>query len=215
MTALKGFFITGTDTGVGKTAVAAALAWLMNSRGIKAAPVKPVQTGVAPGERGDLELCVEAAGITPTAQELGFMNPYRFRPAASPHLAAEEEGVEIDCSRILEAARRLAGSYDALVIEGAGGLLVPLTRKSTTLELAAEFGLPMVVVARAGLGTINHSLLTLEAAKRAQLTVAAVVLNRPEDEKPSEYSIKLDADNRKIIGELGGVPVFEALPHIA
>ncbi|MEA1996871.1 MAG: AAA family ATPase, partial [Gemmatimonadota bacterium] len=68
---------------------------------------------------------------------------------------------------------------------------------------------------RAGLGTINHSLLTLEAAKRAQLTLAAVVLNRPEDEKPSEYSIKLDADNRKIIGELGGVPVFEALPHIA
>ncbi|HUU26675.1 MAG TPA: dethiobiotin synthase [archaeon] len=212
--ALKGFFVTGTGTGVGKTAVAAALVWLMNNKGIKTTPFKPVETGVTPDKGGDLLVCLETAGLSPGPRELELMRPYRFSLPASPHLAAEDAGQEIDLDRIESAARNLASSYKALIVESAGGLLVPLTRRVTTLHLAQALGLPLIVVARAGLGTINHSLLTLEAAGNAGLRVAAVVLNRPEPEKPSECLSKLERDNRRVIQEFSGISVWEALPHI-
>ena len=212
---LKGFFITGTDTGVGKTAVAAALAYLMNQRGVRTVPVKPVQTGLAPGEPGDLELCLKTSGLSPKAAELKLMNPYPFRLPASPHLAAEQEGAEVDFRRIVECCAKLAEIYDALVVEGAGGLLVPLTREISTMDLARVLGLPLIVVARAGLGTINHSLLTLRAAGDAGLEVAAVVPNHPEpDSDLTETDKKIVADNREIIQSISGVTVFESLPHV-
>jgi len=213
--ALKGFFITGTDTGVGKTAVGAALLYLMRRRGIRAAPLKAVQTGVAPGQPGDLEIYLETAGMAPDQAELALMNPYRFALAASPHLAAEAEGAEVDLEEIVRACRSLAGSYPALVVEGAGGLLVPLSRSVNMLELVRLLKLPLLVVARAGVGTINHSLLTLKAARDAGLTVAAVVLNRPADQRSDEsYLDKVAADNREIIAELSGAEVWEALPCV-
>jgi dethiobiotin synthetase len=211
---LKGFFITGTDTGVGKTAVAASLVYLMNARGIRTAPVKPVQTGLPPEASGDLELCLRTAGLEASPAELERMNPYRLRAAASPHLAAEIEGTRIELERIVSGCRELSGTYEALVVESAGGLLVPLTRETVTLELARRLGLPLLIVARAGLGTINHSLLTVRTAKAEGLTVAAVVLNRPEPAITDRFAEILIADNRRIIESLGGVPVWEALPHI-
>jgi len=211
----KGFFITGTDTGVGKTAVAAAVAYLMNERGIRAVPVKPVQTGVSPGEPGDLKLCLEICGLSPEAAELELMNPYRFRLPASPHLAAEQEGKEVEIQQILDSCSALAETYDALVVEGAGGLLAPLSREIFTLELAGTLGLPLIVVARAGLGTINHSLLTLRAVREAGLRVAAVVPNHPEpDTDLTETDGKIEADNREIIQSVSGVTVFQPLPHV-
>ena len=211
---LSGFFITGTDTGTGKTAVGAALLYLMRRRGIRAAPVKPVQTGVAPDEPGDLEIYLKTSGLAPNADELSLMNPYRFHLPASPHLAAETEGDAINLKHIERACLTLAESYEALVVEGAGGLLVPLSRSVSTLELVRRLKLPLLVVARAGVGTINHSLLTLKAARDDGIAVAALVLNRihePSGEIPPEQVV---ADNREIIARLSGVEVWEALPHL-
>jgi dethiobiotin synthetase len=212
--ALRGFFITGTGTGVGKTAVAAALLFLLNNKGIRSAPVKPVQTGVSPGEKDDLDLCLKTAGLNPAPEELKLMCPYRFSLPGSPHLAAEEEGVVIDLSNIVRACQVLSSSYMALVVEGAGGILVPLTRRLTTLDLIRELDLPLIITARAGLGTINHTLLTLETASRADVKTTAVVLNHPEPVNKVPVLNKIETDNRKIIQELGWVPVWEALPHI-
>ena len=208
---LSGFFITGTDTGVGKTAIGAALLYLMRRRGISAAPLKPVQTGVVPGEPGDLEIYLKTSGIAPSPEERSLMNPYRFRLPASPHLAAEAEGAAVDLRHIERACRTLGRSYQALVVEGAGGLLVPLSRSVTTVELARRLKLPLLVIARAGVGTINHSLLTLKAAKDAGFEVAALVLNRTPDEN---YLEEAATDNRAIIAKLSGAEVWEALPLV-
>jgi len=212
---LKGFFITGTDTWVGKTTVAAALAYLMNQRGVRTVPVKPVQTGVTPGEPGDLEICLKTCGLAPEPDRLRLMNPYRFRLPASPHLAAEQEGKQVEIQHIVNSCIELAETYDALVVEGAGGLLVPLTREISTMDLARQLGLPLIVVSRAGLGTINHSLLTIHAARNAGLEVAAVVPNHPEpDSDLTETDKKIETDNREIIQSISGVRVFEPLPHV-
>ena len=212
--ALKGFFVTGTDTGVGKTALAASLALLMIESGIRTAPVKPVQTGVSAGQPGDLEHCLKLCGLQPSPAELRLMNPYRFPLPASPHLAAEQAGARISLSRIVTACQKLCKNYQALVVEGAGGLLVPLTRRTTTLELARRLGLPLIIVARAGLGTLNHTLLTLRAAREAGLEVAAVALNHPERASRGKAEKIIEKDNREIIAALGKVEVWEALPYI-
>ena len=211
---MRGFFVTGTDTGVGKTAVAAALLWLLTRRGWRAAPVKPVETGLAPGESGDLELCLATAGLEPPPAELELMRPCRFRLAASPHLAAEQEDREVDPSPAGDGLPRAGRALRPLVVEGAGGLLVPLTRHFLTIDLAARLGLPLVVVARAGLGTINHTLLTLRAARSAGLAVAAVVLNRAQPVEDRPEARRLERDNRRVIAELGGVTVLGPLPHL-
>jgi len=212
---MKGFFVTGTDTGVGKTAVAAALCLLLRQRGLDAVPVKPVQTGVAPDQPGDLEHCLEVCGLAPDAGELARMNPCCFRLPASPHLAAEREGTEIDVNYLEKCCRALAERHERLVVEGAGGLLVPLTRSLTTLDLAVRLGLPLVIVARAGLGTINHCLLTIRAARDAGLKIACMVINRTSPAPESEDEKVIEADNLRIIAELGGVNVFGPLPYLA
>ncbi len=211
---LTGLFVTGTGTGVGKTAVAAALCHLTQKAGLPVAPVKPVQTGVLPGEPGDLDVCLAAAGMTVSGPVRSLMNPYRFRLPASPHLAAEQEGRTVDPQTILKGCRELSRSYDRLIVESAGGLLVPLTRTYGTLDLAAGLGLPLIVVAGAALGTINHTLLTLKAARSAGLTVKAVVLNRPSPGCADETERLIETDNRRVIEESGQVKVFGPLPHI-
>ncbi|MCE5271094.1 dethiobiotin synthase [bacterium] len=211
---LRGFFVTGTDTGVGKTAVTAALCVLLFRAGLRVAPVKPVQTGVTAGEPGDLEICLETAGLKPGPELLRRMNPYRFRLPASPHLAAEQEGQAVDPELILAGCRELVLTHDCLLVESAGGLLAPLTRKYSTLELAAALGLPLIVVARAALGTLNHTLLTLQAARAAGLNVAAVVLNRPLPGTPDRVERLIERDNRRVIEDTGGVTVLGPLPHI-
>ena len=134
--------------------------------------------------------------------------PYRFDPPMSPHLAAGLAGVEIDPERVMAAARAAADGADAIVCEGAGGLLVPLSPSWTMRSCAVELGYPLVVVAPPGLGTINHTLLTVESARSVGLKVAAIVLNPwPEDPTP------IEADNRETIAALCGVPVL-TLPQL-
>jgi dethiobiotin synthetase len=197
---VRGCFITGTDTGVGKTVVAAAIAAALRVRGTRVAAFKPVVTGIdepEPGRPSDHELLGAAAGVDPA-----IVTPLRFGPPVSPHLAAEMAGREIDPRALIAAAQAAAAGADALVVEGVGGLLVPLTPSWTVRDLARELGLPVVVAARPGLGTISHSLLTIEAARAAGLEVRGVVLT-PWPERPST----MEQSNRETIARLGGVPV--------
>jgi dethiobiotin synthetase len=208
---LCGFFVTGTGTEVGKTVVAAVLAQNFRRQGMSVSVFKPAVTGLDdPGET-DQALLRRAAGSRQSDEEIA---PYRYGPPASPHLAAAWAGETIDPARLHRAARDAAASADRIVCEGVGGLLVPLANRAVPAireeldspylvrDLAVELGLPLVVAASPGLGTINHTLLTLEAARAAGLSVVAVVLTPwPADPDVIEES------NRETIELLGEVRV--------
>ncbi len=203
-----GVFVTGTDTGVGKTVVAASLCAALRASGRDVAAVKPVLTGLDDAGEAewplDHELLGAAAGRAPDD-----VAPLRFGPAVSPHLAAELAGAVIDRARLVADVVAAAARAEVAVVEGVGGLLVPIGPGFSVRDLAADLGLPLVVAARPGLGTINHTLLTLEAARAAGLRVAAVVLT-PWPAEPSA----MERSNRETIERLGGVAVH-TLPHVA
>ena len=200
-----GVFVTGTGTEVGKSVVAAVIARTALRAGRSVNVFKPAVTGLDGDGEADHELLRRAAG---SDQALGEIAPYRYGPAVSPHLAAAMAGDEVDRERLLTAARVAADDADVLVCEGVGGLMVPLGPDYLVRNLAAELAYPLVIAASPGLGTINHTLLTIEAAWAAELEVRAVVLT-PWPEEPSE----LEASNRETVESLGGVGV-EVLPEI-
>jgi dethiobiotin synthetase len=203
---MRGLFVTGTDTGAGKTIVAAALVAAMASAGEPVRAHKPAVTGLEEPSGPwppDHELLALAAGMSP--EEVA---PLRYGPAVSPQLAAELAGERIDPVRLLASARA-AGEAGTVIVEGVGGLLSPLADDYTVCDLAAALGLPVVIAARLGLGTINHSLLTLRAARSAGMEVLAVVLT-PWEAGPS----RLERSNRDAIARLGQVAV-EGLPAVA
>lgn len=199
-----GFFVTGTGTEVGKTYVACAVAARLVAEGRRVGVFKPAVTGLEEEGEADHQLLRRAAG---SAQSDAEIAPYRYEPPMSPHLAAQLAGEEIARERLLATARAAADGADALVAEGVGGLLVPLAGEYLVRDLAVDLALPVVVAASPGLGTINHTLLTIEAARAAGLAVVAVVLTPwPDDPTPIERS------NRETIAALGAVEV-ETLPH--
>jgi dethiobiotin synthetase len=207
---VRGLFVTGTGTGVGKTILSAALLAAIAAAGEQVSAHKPVVTGVEdpPGEwPPDHELLARVAGMTP--EEVA---PLRYGPAVSPHLAAELAGERVNPERIAATAQDALRNADArgavLIVEGVGGLLVPLAESFTVRDLAARLGLPLLVAASPGLGTINHTLLTLEAARAAGLEVRAVVLT-PWPELPAA----MEESNRATIAQLGGVEVA-TLPRV-
>jgi len=212
-----GIFVTGTGTEVGKTVVAAVLARTLAGGGRRVAVFKPAVTGLEEDGEPDHELLRRAAGSNQSDDEIA---PYRYDPPASPHLAAALAGEEIDPERLGAAAETAAAGADVLVCEGVGGLLVPLVRGVGGLmrrgvgrpylvrNLAVDLGYPLVVVAPPGLGTINHTLLTIESARAAGLEVAMVVLT-PWPEEPSE----IESSNHATIAALGSVPV-QTLPRL-
>jgi len=200
---LRGVFVTGTDTEVGKSVVAAAVCAALAARAERVAAFKPVVTGLddEPGEFGrDHELLASVANAGQTPEDVA---PYRFGPPLSPHLAAELAGERIEPPRLLEAAC----AHELLVAEGVGGLMVPITPGYLVRDLAVDLELPVIVAARTGLGTINHTLLTVEAARSAGLRVAGVVMT-PWPEEPAE----IERSNRETIARLGAVSV-SCLPH--
>jgi dethiobiotin synthetase len=196
---LRGVFVTGTGTEVGKSVVAASVCAALAARGEQVAAFKPVVTGLdeTPGLFGrDHELLASAANSGQAPDEVA---PHRFGPPVSPHLAAELAGVTIEPAELVAAARE----HELLVCEGVGGLLVPITPGYLVRDLAIELMLPVVIAARPGLGTINHTLLTVEAARAGGLVVAAVVMTPwPEDPSPMEHS------NRAIVERLADVRVY-------
>lgn len=209
----RGIFVTGTDTGVGKTLVSSALIAGWRGEGVDAVPMKPVQTGcvrrkgtlVAP----DLVSCLKSGGVTPSRAELRDMAPYCFKPACSPHLAAREAGVQVSLPLIERAFRRLGRAHDAVVVEGAGGILVPLNERQTMLDLMVRLRLPVLLVARAGLGTLNHTLLSLHALRHAGLTVAGVVVNQS---MPGKWG-RIEQDNVCMIRHLGKTRILGCIRY--
>jgi dethiobiotin synthetase len=200
---VRGLFVTGTDTGVGKTVVAGAIAAALRASGTRVAAFKPVVTGLdepaEPGWPRDHELLAAAAGTRPEA-----VAPHTFGPPVSPHLAAELAGTALALDDMVTAASAAVAEAgaDVLVAEGVGGLLVPLTAEASVRDLAVQLRLPLLVAARPGLGTISHTLLTVEAARAAGLAVAAVVLT-PWPAAPSA----MEQSNRATIARLGRVEV--------
>jgi dethiobiotin synthetase len=197
---MRGLFVTGTDTGAGKTLVSAALAAAMAAHGVRVAVHKPVLTGTAepPGEwPPDDELLGLAAGVQPND-----VASRRYGPAVSPHLAASLTGETIDPDELVRGARVAGAGADALIVEGVGGLLVALAEDFTVRDLAVELGLGVLIAARPGLGTINHSLLTVGAARDAGLDVKAVVMT-PWPERPSA----MERSNRETVARRGEVEV--------
>jgi dethiobiotin synthetase len=209
----RGIFVTGTDTGVGKTFVAAGMLAAFREAGRNVAPMKPVQTGcrlrqgllVAP----DLMAALKAGGMRVAAADRADMAPYCFRPACSPHLAARLAGQRISLNHIEQAYLRLSRSYDGVIVEGAGGILVPLNAKETMLDLMLRLKLPVLLVARAGLGTINQTLLSLRILNEAKLPVVGVVLNQVT---PGRWG-QIEEDNRHTIERMGQVTVLACLRH--
>ena len=149
-----GYFVTGTDTGVGKTRVAVALVHALRAQGLRVAVMKPVAAGAAPGALNeDVAALMQAANV---AADLRDVNPYCFEPAIAPHVAAEQAGVRIDLDVIAAAFTRLAAHADAVVVEGAGGWRVPLNDTEDMADLAARLGLPVVLVVGLRLGCLNQ-----------------------------------------------------------
>jgi dethiobiotin synthetase len=205
---VHGLFVTGTDTGVGKTVLAGAIIAALAAQRRPVRALKPVITGLDdPVDEDwppDHELLARAAGCP--ADQVALI---RYGPAVGPHLAAELAGEPIRpqelCARILSSA----SADQTLIVEGVGGLLVPLAEDYDVRRLAVDLRLPLVIAARPGLGTINHTLLTLNAARQAGLEVAGVVLT-PWPEAPSE----IESSNRETIERLGEV-VVSTLPRLA
>jgi len=203
-----GIFVTGTDTGVGKTVAAATLARLLRLNGVNVGVMKPVTSGCR-NDQGELisedaELLCEAAGVQYGADSA----PYCLREPLAPAEAAKIDGVRIDFARIREAFDRLSAIHDYVIVEGAGGLMVPLSGGLLIADLVRELGLPLLVVARPGLGTINHTVLTCFAAQQMGLTVAGVIVNgMPEQPDLAEKSAPHQ------IGSLCGAPVLGIWPR--
>jgi dethiobiotin synthetase len=212
---VRGLFVSGTDTGVGKTFVACALARGLREAGVDVGVMKPVETGVpAAGPQDALALC-QAAGVD---DPLELVCPLRFALPAAPEAAARAEGRRAPLAPIHEAFETLGRRHAFVLVEGAGGLLVPFDARTTMADLARELGLPLLIVARTTLGTINHTQLTLEAIETRGLELLGVVLSHSTGEISPADAENLDVLRRtlgaRLIGELpaiggGAMPTAE------
>ncbi len=221
----RGVFITGTDTDVGKTIVTAGLLRHLRIAGVNAASMKPVQTGAEMSSDGkliapDLVVHHRAAGFIPPSGEADLMAPYLYEPACSPHLAGRMADRYPDIGHIVDCARQLEARYEVLLVEGAGGVYAPLTESETMLDLMKALGYPVLLVAHRGLGTINHTLLSIEALRSANLEIMGVLFNEVEDVEPD--FIKQDNPAAiqsfgkvKILGNIDYLTELESKPEVA
>lgn len=196
---MRGVFVTGTGTGVGKTVVGAVIARGAAALGQRVAVFKPAVSGLDEGGEADHELLRRAAG---SDQSDDAIAPYRYGPPVSPHLGAELAGEPIDPQRLRLAAQAAGEGAEMLVVEGVGGFLVPLSADYLVRDLARDLELPVVIAAAPGLGTISHTLLTVEAVRAAGLEVACVVLTPWPDEPGG-----VERSNRETLERLGKVAV--------
>ena len=210
---MRGFFVTGTTTDIGKTVVTGALAAAFAARGERVGVMKPAASGAEPNPdgqllAGDASFLMQAAGIG--EEWRSSVSPYVFRAALAPGISATEEGKKIELEVIDAAFKRLQTNFSPVLVEGAGGLIVPLTPNMLVVDLAVRLKLPLLVVADAKLGTINHTVLTVDYAKRRGLDVAGVILNGWNEEGAGV----LEYTNVKFIEQLTGCGVIGKLPRL-
>lgn len=199
----KGIFIVGTDTGVGKTIVAAGIAGALYRRGIDVGVMKPVSAGF----REDARFLMRAVDCK---DPIDVVNPIHLRLPLAPYVAAKLLKKRIDLQKIDRAFKTLSKRHTFMIIEGAGGLLVPLTKKCLVADLAKRFNLPALVVARATLGTINHTLLTIEALRVRKIPIVGILLNGLE---PKHRSLAVRT-NPKVLRKFARLPILGILPRL-
>jgi len=212
----KGFFITGTDTGVGKTIISAALIKAIQTLGLKSCGMKPIETGCKQTEnRKGTDSLIPSDGaflreITGTDESIDLITPVRFENPLAPLPASEIEDKPIDLDKIKTAYRELSSRYDVIIVEGIGGLLVPIKREYFVIDLAKDFGFPIIVVSKPGLGTINHTMLTVNYAIKEGLDVAGIIINytRPPEKTLAEVT------NPDIIRQISSVPLLGVFPFL-
>ncbi len=216
-------FITGTGTGIGKTFVTALLARILADQGVSAG----VQKWVSTGDSSQADDLAFIAGYVPSLANhatgiKALESVYCLAFPSSPHLAAEKEGVHISTERIKTAFHEMKRHFQVLMAEGAGGLMVPLSRDTLIIDLVAELKIPAVVVAASGLGTINHTLLSIEALKNRDIPCAGIVLNSQgyAEGTVDKEGIELEhpdivRDNARVIEEFSGVPVLGTIRRVA
>ena len=203
----QAYFLTGTDTEIGKTFITCALLHRARQHGLKAAGIKPVAAGTdAAGRNEDVERIRAASGVVLPPE---VVNPYCFAPAIAPHLAAAEAGVAIDFARIAAACSASRQQTDLLIVEGVGGFRVPLGVDRDSADLAVTLGLPVILVVGLRLGCINHALLTAEAIAARGLQLAGWVANRIDPD------MLRAEDNIAALRERLGAPLLGSVPRIA
>jgi len=212
----KGFFVTGTDTGVGKTIITGALIKAAHILGFKACGMKPIETGCKRKENRDgNDSLIPADGTflretTGTDESIDLITPIRFENPLAPLPASEIEDKPIDLAKIKTAYKELSNRYDVIIVEGIGGLLVPIKIGHLVIDLAKDFGLPIIVVSKPGLGTINHTMLTVNCAINNGLDVAGIIINYT---RTSEGTLA-ENTNPEIIRRLSPVPVIGIFPYL-
>ncbi len=207
-------FITGTGTDVGKTIVTAGILRHLLREGVDAVSMKPVQTGaLRVGDRfvaPDLAVHHAASGLAPGDDELAVMAPYLYEPACSPHLAGRMAELYPDVGRIASCAEQLCAAHDCVLIEGAGGIMVPLDESVTMLDLMVRLACPVLLVATRGLGTINHTLLSIACLKNAGLNLLGVLFNETE---PVERDF-IRRDNPASVARFGQVDILGDVDYL-
>ena len=206
-----GIFITGTDTGVGKTLVTAALALHLKKRGLAVGVMKPIETGVLPARAAQSDTA-RLRSIIESEETLGAICPYSFALPVAPLAAAQDEERTINLDTIKKVYRLLSFRYDHMVVEGVGGVHVPVTRSDNVLDLIKQLRLPVVIVGRSALGGINHALLTIEALRRKHISIVALVLNRTHSVRSALSRIQ-ERTTLEILRKQAGVPVLGPLPY--
>jgi dethiobiotin synthetase len=203
--------VTGTDTGVGKTVATAVLAVSLREHGVNAGVMKPVETGINDHTRSDAEWLMSVA---PCDDPPSIVAPYRLRAPAAPLIAAAAEGIAIDLHHILSAREALAARHDCLLIEGVGGVMVPLSADMLVVDLIHHLRLPVLIVARSGLGSINHTLLTVECLERRGIPILGILFNNPcaPPAHPDTHHIIRTILTRTGLRSFGELPYADGLP---
>lgn len=203
------YFVTGTDTGVGKTLISCALLHAFAAQGKRVVGMKPIAAGC--DAQGQYEDVLQLRAASNVAASYGQINPYCFVPAVAPHIAAHHAGVEIQFTRIMTAYRELAAQAQVVIVEGAGGVLVPLNKTHDVADLALELDVPVILVVGMRLGCLNHALLTVEAIAARGLTLAAWVANIIDDEMPAREENIAALQQRIVAPLLGVVPYMQQI----
>lgn len=207
----RAYFITATDTNAGKTRITAGLARALRCSGIDAGVMKPVETGCE--ERDGALIPADAVALKEAANShdlLDLINPYRFAPPLAPSIASRMADAEISLSRIGECFQEIAGRHDLTLVEGAGGLLVPLTKDKTIADLILHLGIPAIIVAPNRLGAVNHAALTVECARKRGIEVTGVVLNNPAPASDDRSR----GHNAREIERVAGARVIATVPFL-